>query len=274
MKLGVSNLAWDRSVEDAAFSLLREYGASGVEVAPTKIAPWEALTPDVLEAYRQKCQSYGLEISSMQAILFNCPDAQLLGDEAGFASLCRQMETVGKVALGLKAGVAVFGAPNNRSKGTLGDADARALALSRMRLLGDIARDHDYVIGIESVPEYYKCDFLNRIADVAAFVRECGHSHVATHFDIACVTLGGDAPAPALEVMDRFVHYHIAEPDLAGFESPKCDHDGVASVLSDRGYAAWAVIEMRQAGPDGLEGLKTALEYATRTYAVTDPVRL
>jgi sugar phosphate isomerase/epimerase len=247
-----------------AFSLLKAYNVTGVEVAPTRLAAWDRLTPERLEDYRLKCSSSGLEISSLQAILFNQPHAQLLAGDQEFQALCRHMERVGRVAQALGARIAVFGAPGNRKRGGLSLEVATSLGLSRMRLLGDLAGFYGYVIAIEPVPAYYNCDFLDRIDDLSHFVTACNHPCIAAHFDIACITLGGDNPVEKLSERS-FVHFHASEPDLGSFGAPKCDHPGAARSLRQSGYSDWVVIEMREIGDD-LKALETALRYVSGTY--------
>ncbi len=203
--------------------------------------------------------------AAMAFCLAPAAHAQLLADEAAFEKLVRHMETIGEISKTLAAKVSVFGAPGNRKRGALSLLEARTIGLPRMRILGDVAAKYDYLIGIESVPEYYKCDFLDRVDDVAQFVSECGHEKVVTHFDIACITLGGDNPVDKLDRLLKIAHFHASEPDLAGFAEPKCDHPSVAAKLKTIGYENWVVIEMRQIGTD-LEALETALDYVSRTY--------
>ncbi|WP_298327830.1 sugar phosphate isomerase/epimerase [Asticcacaulis sp.] len=244
--------------------MLADYNVAGVEVAPSRLAAWDCLTAERLDEYRFKCNSSGLEICSLQAILFNQPQAQLLAGDHGFQALCQQMERIGSVAQALGAKIAVFGAPGNRKRGDLSLEAATALGLSRMRLLGDIAESHGYIIGIEPVPTYYNCDFLDRIDELSNFVAECNHPFIATHFDIACITLGGDNPVEKLNEAP-FVHFHASEPNLGSFEAPICDHPAVARRLRQSGYDGWVVIEMRQVGDD-LKALEEALKYVSKTY--------
>ena len=69
MRLSVSNLAWPADSDSAALDLLARLGVQGVEVAPTRLAPWESITRPQLADYRHKLGSFGLRASSLQAIL-------------------------------------------------------------------------------------------------------------------------------------------------------------------------------------------------------------
>ena len=117
MRLAVSNLAWGPELQGQAFEMLARMGVVGIEVAPTRIADWSAITPALLAGFRADLAVAGLRTSSLQAVFYNCPNAQLLGDDNGFAAMRDQTQRIAEIAEALGAGVAVFGAPRNRSRG-------------------------------------------------------------------------------------------------------------------------------------------------------------
>lgn len=269
MKFSVSNLAWAPDVEDQAFALLTAAGFSGIEVAPTRIADWADLDAARIAAYRRKCDVAGLSVSSLQAIFFNRPDAQLLGDASGFSAMLEHTRHVANIGGTLGASVAVFGAPRNRIRGTLNREEAEALAVDRLQQLGDILRPSGMVLGLEPVPTYYGADFVNHIDDLAALVDACAHPAIGLHFDCACVHLAGDDVISALGRYGRsIVHYHAAEPDLGPFDEPRCDHGAAARALRTAGYNRWLAIEMRQQGESGLPALQKALALVGSTYGL------
>jgi len=84
MRISVSNLAWGAASHASALTLLSSHGVEGVEVAPTRIADWKALSPERLRAYRSEIEGAGLRVSSLQAIFFGRAEAKLLSDETAF----------------------------------------------------------------------------------------------------------------------------------------------------------------------------------------------
>ena len=266
-RLGVSNLAWPADAEARAFALLAERGAAGVEVAPTRIAPWDELTPSRLARFRQDCEAAGLAVSSLQAVFFGRPEAALLADQAEFDAMCEHTRRLAGIAEALGARIAVFGAPKSRLRGSLGEAAAMELAAERLRVLGDIAGSGGLSFGMEPVPSAYGADFLNRASDVGALVERTGHPNIRAHLDTACVTLGGDDPASAIRAAAPLLaHYHMAEPELGPFASPTCDHAGAGRALDEVGYDRWVVIEMKQGAGDGLDAVATAIDFARAHY--------
>ncbi len=259
-RLGVSNLAWPAAEQDAALALLASLGADGIEVAPTRLAPWEEITDAHLAGLRSACEQAGLVVSSLQAIFFGKPDAALLGDPPAFGLMAEHLRRVGGIAQALGAGVAVFGAPRNRLRGGLSPAEARALGAERLRLLGGIADRAGLTLALEPVPPAYGADFLNHAGEVVEMVRLAGHPRIRAHLDTACVTLAGDDVGAAIrEAAPLLAHYHMAEPQLGSFASPCCDHRQAAEVLNQAGYAGWMVIEMRETS---LAEVATAIDLA------------
>jgi D-psicose/D-tagatose/L-ribulose 3-epimerase len=267
--LGVSNLAWPARAEARALALLAGRGAQGIEVAPTRIAEWADLTPQRLAAFRQGCAQAGLLVSSLQAIFYLRPEASLLGDPSGFAAMCDHMERVAGIAGALGAGVAVFGAPKSRLRGTLSPEDAMQRGAERLHRLGDLAAAGGLVLGMEPVPAAYGGDFLTHARDIVEIVRRTDHPAVRAHLDTACVSLGGDDVAEAIRsAAPVLAHYHMAEPQLGPFAAPVCDHALAGATLDEINYAGWVVIEMRevQAPDDGLGAIGTAIDYARTHY--------
>ncbi len=266
-RLGVSNLAWAPDAEQRAFALLAERGAHGVEVAPTRIADWEQLTPARLAAFRRGCKDAGLVVSSLQAVFFGRPEVALLGPDDAFEAMCAHMRLLARIAEALGAGVAVFGAPKSRLRGAMPVPEAMALAADRLRVLGGIAAQGGLTLGLEPVPPVYGADFLNHARDIIALVQQTEHPNVRAHLDTACVSLAGDDPAEAIRAaIPLLAHYHMAEPELGPFAEPVCDHESAGRALDAAGYDRWVVIEMRQGSGDGLGQVAIAIDYARAHY--------
>ncbi len=268
-RLGVSNLAWPAEAEAEALALLAARGAHGVEVAPTRIAPWDELTAQRLSSFRQGCERAGLSVSSLQAIFYLRPEASLLGDAAGFAAMAEHVRRVAGIAHALGAGVAVFGAPNSRLRGALSPAEAMQRGAERLHRLGALAEAGALTLAIEPVPALYGADFLQRACEVVEIVRRTDHPRVRAHLDTACVELGGDDIAGAIrEAAPLLAHYHVAEPRLGPFAAPLGHHAEAGAALDAIGYAGWVVIEMRELedAQAALGAVAVAIDHACAHY--------
>jgi sugar phosphate isomerase/epimerase len=272
MKLAISNLAFPSSLQAAEWAALSSSGVEGIEVAPTRLGEWETLSEARMEQFRQQLAEHRLVVSSLQAILFGVPGVQLLAGDTEFQTLKSHMHRVGSIAAALGAGVAVFGAPKQRSKGELSDDDAFKLGVDRFRVLADVCAQYDVVIGLEPVPAAYAGDFLPTWQDVARMVDEVQSPHLRVHLDTACVLLGGgDIAAAIAETSKSLAHFHIAEPKLTNFTNPVSEHAAAAKALAETGYEGWLSIEMMEDPDKAFECALSAVEFARRTYSTEKP---
>ncbi|PZW37735.1 sugar phosphate isomerase/epimerase [Humitalea rosea] len=243
--LAVSNLAWPADALEEALGMIAQAGAQGVEVAPTRIAPWDALTPALLSGYVEALHRHGLVPSSLQAIFFGVPAAQLLGDAAGLEAMAAHIRRVGAIAQALGVSVAVFGAPRNRGRGDLAPEAAFDLAVERLCRLAPIAADSGLVLVMEPVPEAYKSDFLLTWQEALALVASVDHPAVRLHLDTACVALGHGDIAEAIRAGAGVLsHFHAAQPGLTDFSVPIEGLAQAGEALENIGYGRWVAIEM------------------------------
>jgi sugar phosphate isomerase/epimerase len=272
-RLAISNIAWDAAEDDAA-AVMRECGATGVEIAPTKWRddPLEAPAADVA-AYRRSWEDRGLPIVSLQSLLFGRPDLQLFGDDATRAALIDYLRRTIDLAAGLGARRLVFGSPKNRVRGALPLADAIAAASDVFRRLGEHAHERGAVICIEANPPGYGCDFITTTAEAAALCRAIDHPGVGVNGDLGGMTMAGEDPAIAIsEAASVLAHFHASEPNLAELGTAangekRSDHAAAASALAAVGYDGWVSVEMRQAGAGGnLAAVERALRRARALY--------
>lgn len=269
MRLAVSNLAWPVQQDDAAFHLLASLGVQGVEVAPTKLAPWSELTATHLSEFRGRLASAGLVVSSLQAILYGLDRPQLLGDEPQFQLMRDHLKIVADIAAQLGARALVFGAPRNRARGAAANGDAWRIARDRLRIIAENVANAGAVLGIEPVPAAYGGDFLGSWRDVLKMVREVDHPGVRVHLDTACVMLGGDFIGEAVTAStDWLAHFHAAEPQLVPFDAPVSDHAAAAAALKAAHYDKWISIEMREQPQDPLPAVSQAVRTVQRLYGV------
>ncbi|RVT98659.1 sugar phosphate isomerase/epimerase [Rhodovarius crocodyli] len=267
VRVSLSNLAWPAEDMVEALGLLRQGGATGVEVAPTRIAPWDELRPEALTAYRHTLQEHGLAPSSLQAIFFGAPEAQLLGDETGFEAMQRHLRKVGVASRALQAPVCVFGAPRNRNRHQLAPERAMELAVQRLGILASLAADEGLLLAMEPVPAAYNSDFLMTWEEVVQLVRAVDHHAVRLHLDTACVTLGGGSIADAIrQGAGLLAHFHAAQPQLTDFGAPLPAHAQAGAALKDIAYAGWVCIEMLQQ-PDWRQAIQGALSTVAAAYA-------
>lgn len=265
MKLAISNLAWSAGDNHRVLEVLASIGVRGIEVAPTRLAPWDALSNKVLSAYKAEILAHDLQVSSLQAIFYGVPAAQLLEDAGGFSAMSEHMDRLADIGCELGAEVAVFGAPNNRRAGELTPEEANSLAIERLWRLGEICRGR-IRLGFEPVPEYYGCNFAATADADIKLVNAVDHPNVGLHLDTGCAYLAGDEIYSAIRNgYSKLVHFHAAEPNLSDFSAPVADHLTAGKSLRELGYDRWVSIEMKECG-DALAAIVQAVKFVQTVY--------
>lgn len=265
--IALSNLAFPATAVPRSLAAWKNHGLAGVEVAPTRLAPWDELTPDTLKTYRQTLEDMGLVIPSLQALFFGVEGVALLGDEESCQRLIDHFRKVAGIAAMLGAKIMVFGSPRQRSRGDLPLPEARAMGEERFRRCAiAVHQEAGVAIGLEPVPSAYGGDFLETAEEVTNMVRAVAHPGLRLHLDTGCVKLGGgDIAAAVHSGAPLLSHFHAAEPQLGPFAAPVSDHDAAARALSDVGYSGWISIEMREV-ESWEEAVPTALNFVHRRY--------
>lgn len=267
MKLAVSNIAWAPADRDAAYAILRGAGISGLEIAPglffdgaaDVFVPTDAEVESALDAMR----AAGLELVSMQSLLFGVEGAALFEGEAGLARLTTGMERA--ITLAGRVGIPnlVFGSPRQRDiPDGMDPAAAEALAIDVFRRFGDAAARAGTRISVEPNPAAYGTNFLNTVAAAEAFVRRVDHPAITLIVDVGALHMSGDfdtIEAVARRAADRVSHVHISEPNLDPAPARVDEAARVMTAMTGAGYRGWFSIEMKARAEPGLDALEASV---------------
>lgn len=268
MPLAISNILWPETVDGEALRLARAEGADGIEVAPTRIAPWEELTPDLAWAYRRRLEGEGLRIPSLQAILYGRADCQLLGPQDSFARLRDHLEHVADIAEALGATRLVFGAPKYRLRGALPPQEAFRLAAERLAPLAALMGARGLALVLEAVAPAFGCDFITTTMEAAALVRAVGHPGLRLHLDMGTLLTAGESASKVVAEQGALLaHVHVSRPGLAPL-SESAEDAPLDSALATMGYQGWISLEIGPQ-PEPLATLAAGLRFARRAFART-----
>lgn len=270
MNIAISNIAWRRDEEGEAAKLLQRMGIQGVEVAPSKIGPEPALLgDDEIRRYRAFWNELGIEIVSMQALLFGQDHLALFHSDAERDEMLRYLERIIRIGGALGAKALVFGSPKNRRKGPLSDAEARAIAVPFFRAAGKIAAEFNTCLCIEPNPPVYGCDWITSASAALELVDEVDQPGFGLHLDAAALHLAGEGPDTIRRCGAKIRHFHASQPQLVAVRAGgEVDHATFADTLRELEYERWVSIEMREqpAGESNLAAAGAALEFACHVY--------
>ena len=116
MKLSISNIGWSNENDVNVYELMKKYGYSGLEIAPTRIfpeAPYDKLKEAGVwvENFKKK---YGLCVSSMQSIWFGRQE-KIFGSKEERQILVEYTKKAIDFASVIGCRNLVFGCPRNRN---------------------------------------------------------------------------------------------------------------------------------------------------------------
>ena len=263
MRLAFSSIAWDPPEEPAIAGLLAAYGCAGVELAPGKLfagSPLDA-TPAQVAAVRGFWELRGIEVVAMQALLFGHPELRVFDDSR--PRTLEYLEAIVRLGGDLGARSLVFGAPVNRARGALPEAEAWAIALDFFGALGAEAQKAGTCVCIEPNPAQYGADFCTDSAQALALVEQVGSPGFGLHLDSACALLAcEDFPARIAASAHALRHLHVSEPQLRPVgPGGTADLPSIGFALRAIDYGHYLSIEMR-GSPGG--GNEKAVERALR----------
>lgn len=270
MKLAVSNIAWPVSLRDAAYDLLLDKGVTGLEIAPGLFLAGSAdpfgAHQEVLAEAVAAARARGLELVSMQSLLFGVNGAQLFGTPEERGVFTTALRRAIELAARLGVPYLVFGSPRQRTIPAGLDHDrAWQDAADLFAVLGEDARRLGLRIAIEPNAAAYGTNFLNRIEEALAFVRMVDHQAVTLNFDTGALIAADEVDrveAIAAAAASAIGHVHFSEPMLAPAPASTQDALRVLHALKAAGHEGWCSIEMASSGPDPLAALASAIDRA------------
>ncbi|HEY9294759.1 MAG TPA: hypothetical protein VIQ31_00030, partial [Phormidium sp.] len=110
MKLSISNIAWPKETDSVIYDLLIANKVSAVEIAPTRFWPDWQYSPIDVKAVREDLAIRGLQISSLQAIVYGLPQLKVFGTSEEKRNLVSHLKQVADLAVQLGVKLLVFGA--------------------------------------------------------------------------------------------------------------------------------------------------------------------
>jgi sugar phosphate isomerase/epimerase len=263
MRFCASNIAWSFDERLAAYTVLQKAGFTGLEIAP---GIFFAEEPDVFlpsdrSATRAlaEIEEAGLGLISMQALLFGVEGAALFGSHQERQQFDRAMRRA--ITLAERIGVPnlVFGSPRQRviPKGMTA-LDAMEIAAQSFQSLADLAQTAGTRILVEPNPTAYGTNFLNRQAEVEAFLDLVDHPAVCGIIDTGAMAMNSEGFADIAVNLSRIAHVHCSAPQLDPAPRSMDEAKTVLVGLMELGYSGAISIEMKRGG-NGVADMETSV---------------
>ena len=274
MRLSVSNFAWDVVEDDIVAELLGAYGVEAIDVAPGKYFPDPlAATSCDIARVKDYWMGRGIGVHALQGLLFGADRLNIFGPPDVVEAVLVRLDAVCAIAVGLGAGILVFGSRANRNRAGLSDAAAFDRAVTFFRRAASLVASHGLVMTLEAIPASYGANFLNRTSEAAAVVAAVDSEALRLHLDTGAMFVNGENPRAAItQYASLFAHVHASDPELVTLGDAGCDHAAVARVLKRLRPELTVTVEMLPVEKMlRIDNLRRALAFATQFYASPDP---
>jgi len=234
-------LLWSTDVSgseyDETFAMLKDAGFDGVEI------PIFDREVDKYAALGERLESVGLERLAVSAR--GADDNPISDDPAvrAEAVAATRANLDSAAALGAPRICGPLGAPLGVFSGAPPTAAERDRAVAYLQEVAPYAEERGVTIVLEYLNRF-EMYLTNTAADLAALVREVGHSHCRMMYDTFHAHIEEKDPRAALqECKDVLVHVHLSENDRSTPGAGQVDWETTFVALGEIGYDGWVVIE-------------------------------
>lgn len=256
LRLSVSNIGWQAEDDREIYALMKEYGYSGLEIAPTRIFPenpYDRLSEAARWAERLKAGD-GFVVPSMQSIWFGRKES-IFGTEEERQALADYTKKAIDFAESIGCGNLVFGCPKNRN---LPEGAGEGTAISFFKELGDYAAAHKTVIGLEANPPIYHTNFINDTMAAFRLIERVHSDGFKLNLDVGTMIQNGESVDELSGKVQTINHVHISEPGLKPLQK-RLLHHALKEVLVGEGYGGFVSIEIGRTG--SIKDIEGALAY-------------
>lgn len=248
MKRAVSNIAWTAQEDEQVYALMRRYGYTGLEIAPTRFFeknPYEDL--EKVRTWREEfAKKAGFEIPSMQSIWFGRTENMFENAEQRQTLLAYTKRAVDFAEAAWCANL-VFGCPRNRNLANILDQEARRSGVRFFKEAGVYAHSKKITVGMEANPSIYNTNYINTTQEALELIREVASDGFGLNLDIGTMLENREA----IEVLEGCAgcisHVHISEPFLKPVvmdRDRRQFHGELAAFLRENNYQGYVSVEM------------------------------
>lgn len=239
--LAISNIAWSADQDKDVYELMKKYGFSGLEIAPTRIfpvAPYEDLNAAAVWAEMLR-NEYGFSVPSMQSIWYGRQE-KVFGTDEERRSLIDYTKKAIDFAEAIGCKNLVFGCPRNRF---LPDGADPQIAVAFFSELSEYAVNHKIVLGMEANPPIYNTNYINTTAQAMELVEKVNSAGFKINLDVGTMIENGESVSLLKGKTHLINHVHVSEPGLKKIQK-RLLHEELSELLKKEKYQGYVSIEM------------------------------
>lgn len=256
MKLAISNIAWNKSMDVSVYKIMKKYGFAGLEIAPTRIFqnnPYGKIE-EAKEWKNQVASEFGFEIPSMQSIWYGRTE-KIFGSTEERKMLLDYTKQAIDFASAIGCKNLVFGCPRNRHMPEGADIE---IAVAFFKEIGNYAYEHDTMIGMEANPTIYNTNFITDTSAATKFIELVDSKGFLLNLDIGTMIQNEESVCELEKKVHLINHVHISEPGLKVINE-RMLHKELKKILLKNNYQGYVSIEMGNV--EDISVLEEAMRY-------------
>jgi len=261
LKLSISNIAWPAENNDSVYKLMKRYGFTGLEIAPTIIFP-ENPYEQCSEARKWNkalFHEHAFSVSSMQSIWYGRQE-NIFSSAEERSILLEYTKKAIDFASDIKCRNLVFGCPKNRNVPAGKTADAAPQFFFE---LGEYAISKGTVIALEPNPPIYNTNYINDTEAAFDLVNIVDSSGFKLNLDVGTMIYNREQASLIKGRVSLINHVHISEPGLLAIKRKKL-HEELAEYLNNEEYGGFVSIEMGK--QEDISVIENALKFVKRIF--------
>lgn len=255
MKTAVSNIAWDAKNDESVYSIMRNNGFSGLEIAPTRFVAEEPYTFKNMVTAKHILDAINFQTVSMQSILFGRSE-KIFGSPSDRDSLTSYLKLAVDYAVFIGCPNLVFGSPKNRIINNM--LEEYSIAVEFFQNIGCYAAANKVVIAMEANPVIYGTNFINTTKEACKLACEVGSDGFKINLDFGTIIYNEENIKDVRNYIEYINHVHISEPGLEVIKERK-EHLELRDILFSNGYEKYVSLEMKK--PEDIHSLYKSIEY-------------
>lgn len=238
-RLCVSNICVNDISQLQFACLLKLYGITKVQIAPTKlIENWDGLTGVNLDIFT----SNNLMIYSLQSILYGLDNLNIF-DQKTSSGLFAHLTKIIDFAEENGVKILVFGCPKNRK--VLDFEEDNIFTFTEFfKMVGDYCKNKNVIICLENNSKKYNCNFINSIDECANVVRKINKPNVKMMVDLGNAVMENDHWHYLNKNMDIIYNIDISHENMNDFSNIHPSNSIFKFVLDKNNYDKTINLEM------------------------------
>jgi len=247
MKFAICNETFGDWPIERGFELARQYGYSGIEVAPFTLGQNAFdFSAAQRQAFARSAESFGLEIVGLHWLLAKTTGYHLTTDDLMVRDRTRDyFKELVRLCSDLGGNIMVLGSPQQRNfPESMSHDQAISNAANLLEQVVPTLEEYGVQIAIEPLGPQ-EGNFLNRAYQARQLIETIGSDRIQLHLDVKAMSSEGPAIDSIIrENADITIHFHANDPNLLGPGMGQVDQRPIFAALQQTNYRGWVSVEV------------------------------